>query len=315
MGREWRVHHHDQPQPTQRRQGRRYKEIVSWFVDEAERPYSIHRIAKQGLALDKRIGEWFGPSTVAHALKYVFPFFFFSLGGIVISAFVADGHADVSLFSLPNRRLTKSHYDCPLKVIVPMDGTVRVSAVLRAASSHISTTAASSTSPSPSPDLILRPTPTPLQTQAWRPVLLLIPVRYGLDRVTGKYIANLKQLFRMPQFLGIAGGRPNRSLYFVASQGKLVTCLFFLIQGKWKNESMQLMQIFFSSSTFVGDELFYYDPHFVKQRVTPEELGSCPMPVCILCFFLLCTIGILGVPSSNPTSLSLYLFSYTYKKL
>ncbi|KAG0064188.1 Cysteine protease atg4b [Linnemannia elongata] len=215
MGREWRVHHHDQPQPTQRRQGRRYKEIVSWFVDEAHRPYSIHRIAKQGLALDKRIGEWFGPSTVAHALK----------------------------------RLTKSHYDCPLKVIVPMDGTVRVSAVLRAASSHhtshLSTTAASSTSPSPSPDPILRPTPTPLQTQAWRPVLLLIPNRYGLDKVTGKYIANLKQLFRMPQFLGIAGGRPNRSLYFVASQ---------------------------------GDELFYYDPHFVKQRVTPEELGSCPMP-------------------------------------
>lgn len=75
MGREWRVHHHDQPQPTQRRQGRRYKEIVSWFVDEAEKPYSIHRIAKQGLALDKRIGEWFGPSTVAHALKYVFPSF------------------------------------------------------------------------------------------------------------------------------------------------------------------------------------------------------------------------------------------------
>ncbi|KAF9152584.1 Cysteine protease atg4b [Linnemannia schmuckeri] len=212
MGREWRVHHHDQPQPTQRRQERRYKEVVSWFVDEAERPYSIHRIAKQGLALDKRIGEWFGPSTVAHALK----------------------------------RLTKLHYDCPLKVIVPMDGTVRVSAVLRAASSHsshLSASTTSSTSPSPSPDPILRTTPASLQ--AWRPVLLLIPARYGLDRVTGKYLANLKKLFRMPQFLGIAGGRPNRSLYFVASQ---------------------------------GDELFYYDPHFVKQRVTPEELGSCPMP-------------------------------------
>ncbi|KAF8930102.1 Cysteine protease atg4b [Haplosporangium gracile] len=212
MGREWRVHHHDQPQPTQRRQERHYKEIVSWFVDEAERPYSIHRIAKQGLALDKRIGEWFGPSTVAHALK----------------------------------RLTKSHSDCPVKVIVPMDGTVRVSAVLRAASSHssyLSLSATSSTSPSPSPDSILRPTPA--SSQAWRPVLLLIPARYGLDRVTEKYLANLKKLFRMPQFLGIAGGRPNRSLYFVASQ---------------------------------GDELFYYDPHFVKQRVTPEELGSCPMP-------------------------------------
>ncbi|KAG0259437.1 Cysteine protease atg4b [Linnemannia exigua] len=214
MGREWRVHHHDQP--SQKRQGRRYKEIVSWFVDEPERAYSIHRIAKQGLTLDKRIGEWFGPSTVAHALK----------------------------------RLTKSHYDCPLKVIVPMDGAVRVSAVLRAASSHSShsastrsSTSTSSTSPSPSPDPIL--TPTPSQSQAWRPVLLLIPNRYGVDRVNAKYLANLKQLFRMPQFLGIAGGRPNRSLYFVACQ---------------------------------GDELLYYDPHFVKQRVTPEELSICPMP-------------------------------------
>ncbi|KAF9934488.1 Cysteine protease atg4b [Linnemannia zychae] len=211
MGREWKVHHHDQP--SQRRQGRRYKEIVNWFVDEPERPYSIHRIAKQGLALDKRIGEWFGPSTVANVLK----------------------------------RLTKSHIDCPLKVIVPMDGTVRISAVLRAASSLSSTyhqaANPSTTSLSPFTDPIL--TPSHSQSQAWRPVLLLLPNRYGLDKVTGKYLANLKQLFRMPQFLGIAGGRPNRSLYFVASQ---------------------------------GDELFYYDPHFVKQRVTPEELNSCPMP-------------------------------------
>jgi len=69
MGREWRVHQHDQL--GQRRQAKRYREILSWFVDEPQHPYSIHRIAKQGLALDKRIGEWFGPSTVAHALKYV----------------------------------------------------------------------------------------------------------------------------------------------------------------------------------------------------------------------------------------------------
>lgn len=136
-----------------------------------------------------------------------------------------------------------------------MDGTVRVSTVLRAASSHhtphLSTTAASSTSPSPSPDPILRPTPTPLKTQAWRPVLLLIPARYGLDSVTGKYIANLKQLFRMPQFLGIAGGRPNRSLYFVASQGKLIRLcpspsVLSHPRKMKKNETMQLMQVNFS---------------------------------------------------------------------
>ncbi|KAI7816439.1 peptidase C54 [Gamsiella multidivaricata] len=64
LGREWRVHL-SQTLYTQRR----YTEILDWFVDEPDRPYGIHRIAKAGLALDKRIGEWFGPATVAHALK------------------------------------------------------------------------------------------------------------------------------------------------------------------------------------------------------------------------------------------------------
>ncbi|KAK3809979.1 MAG: hypothetical protein J3Q66DRAFT_287794 [Benniella sp.] len=41
----------------------------NWFADEPERYYSIHNIAKSGLALDKRVGEWFGPSTVAHSLR------------------------------------------------------------------------------------------------------------------------------------------------------------------------------------------------------------------------------------------------------
>lgn len=53
----------------------------------------------------------------------------------------------------------------------------------------------------------------------WKPVVLLMPVRYGLEKLTEKYSNNLKKLFELPQFLGIAGGRPGRSLYFVACQG------------------------------------------------------------------------------------------------
>ena len=48
--------------------------MLGWFCDEpaatsSKAYYSIHGIAKEGLALDKRIGEWFGPATVAHALQ------------------------------------------------------------------------------------------------------------------------------------------------------------------------------------------------------------------------------------------------------
>ncbi|ORZ26634.1 hypothetical protein BCR41DRAFT_300870 [Lobosporangium transversale] len=177
LGREWRAHL-SQTQYGQRR----YTEVLNWFVDDPDRPYSIHRIAKAGLTLDKRIGEWFGPSTVAHAFK----------------------------------RLSQQHEDCPLSIMVPMDGLLQVSGVNQL-----------------------------LLGGAWKPVLLLIPTRFGLDKLTEKYIPNLKQLFRMPQFMGIAGGRPGRSLYFVACQ---------------------------------GDELFYYDPHFVKPRALSEELGTCPVP-------------------------------------
>ncbi|KAF9206435.1 Cysteine protease atg4a [Haplosporangium sp. Z 27] len=192
LGREWRVHlpqkHHSQ---------RRYGEILDWFVDEPDRPYSIHRIAKAGLALDKRIGEWFGPSTVAHAIK----------------------------------NLSLLHADCPLGVLVPMDNNIRISSIVQAATLTQAQIQAQITPPK--------------SITSWRPVLLLIPTRFGLEKLTEKYIPNLKQLFRMPQFMGIAGGRPGRSLYFVACQ---------------------------------GDELYYYDPHFVKPRVTNEELDNCPAP-------------------------------------
>ncbi|KAF9180780.1 Cysteine protease atg4b [Haplosporangium sp. Z 767] len=194
LGRGWRAH---LPQTDKTR--RRYKRILNWFVDEPDREYSIHRIAKEGLALDKRIGEWFGPSTVAHAFK----------------------------------RLSEEHRKCPLTILVPMDGTVRTSEVIGAAITAQNTSSTRSSSGS-----------TAVETK-WKPVMLMIPVRLGLDKLTAKYRRNLRQLFRMPQFLGIAGGRPSRSLYFVACQ---------------------------------GDELFYYDPHFIKPRITSEELGVCPAP-------------------------------------
>ncbi|KAF9291655.1 Cysteine protease atg4a [Mortierella alpina] len=200
--RDWRAH-----LPQTDKSQRRYKRILNWFLDEPEREYSIHRIAKEGLALDKRIGEWFGPSTVAHVL----------------------------------RRLSEQHEKCPLTIQVPMDGTVRVSSIMSAAMGTEATATAASESASIAKD----GESATAAAIKWKPVMLLLPTRFGLDKLTAKYATNLKQLFRIPQFLGIAGGRPGRSLYFVACQ---------------------------------GDELFYFDPHFVKPRVALEELGKCPAP-------------------------------------
>jgi len=115
---------------------------------------------------------------------------------------------------LHHRRLSIKHKDCPLQIVVNMDGCVRFSTLLQAAATptSLSSSVSSMTGEALEDGTVVLP---------WiRPVLLLLPTRFGLDRVTESYRGNLKRLFRMPQFLGIAGGRPGRSLYFVASQGK-----------------------------------------------------------------------------------------------
>ncbi|KAG0310627.1 Cysteine protease atg4b, partial [Dissophora globulifera] len=192
LGREWRMQFSPSEDDAQK-----YRMILGWFADEPDRYYSIHNIARQGQALEKRIGEWFGPSTVAHALQ----------------------------------RLSKKHADCPVTIMVSMDNTIRASDVAQSATGGVGGFSSVGTNSSG------------IGLEHWKPVVLLIPSRYGSDKLYEKYTANLKGLYKLPQFLGIAGGRPGRSLYFVATQ---------------------------------GNELFYFDPHFPRTRASQEELSRYP---------------------------------------
>ncbi|KAG9062108.1 Cysteine protease atg4b [Linnemannia hyalina] len=204
LGRDWRAG------PSASEEScKKYCSLLSWFADEPDRYYSIHNIAKMGVALDKRVGEWFGPSTVAHALK----------------------------------RLSYRHPDCPVAIMVSMDSTIEITELVNAATGKEIRSGQSYGTTSPgSPDPQRQPQQLPGQ---WKPVVVMMPARYGLDKLKEGYVANLKQLFKLPQFLGIAGGRPGRSLYFVAYQ---------------------------------GHDLFYFDPHTVKARATHEEMSHCPSP-------------------------------------
>lgn len=72
-----------------------------------------------------------------------------------------------------------------------------------------------------------------------RPVLVLLPLRLGITGVNPIYYASIKQYFTLPQCVGIAGGRPSSSYYFVGCQ---------------------------------GDSLFYIDPHYTKPAVRPVPI-------------------------------------------
>jgi len=52
----------------------------------------------------------------------------------------------------------------------------------------------------------------------WSPILLLVPLVLGLDKINPRYIPLLKETFTFPQSLGILGGRPGTSTYIAGVQ-------------------------------------------------------------------------------------------------
>jgi len=61
---------------------------------------------------------------------------------------------------------------------------------------------------------IAKPTGT-----TFTPTLILVGTRLGIDKITPVYWEALKSSLQMPQSIGIAGGRPSASHYFVGVQG------------------------------------------------------------------------------------------------
>ncbi|KAK2461157.1 hypothetical protein APHAL10511_006684 [Amanita phalloides] len=156
-----------------------YVQILTWFFDTPaiEAPFSVHRMALAGKELGKDVGQWFGPSTAAGAIK------------ALVHTFPESG----------------------LSVAIAIDSALYQSDVYIA--SHGGTAHARS--------------PRKMVKTTWgdRPVLLLLGVRLGIDRVNPIYYDTIKQLYTFPQSVGIAGGRPGSSYYFVGAQGN---SLFYL---------------------------------------------------------------------------------------
>ena len=56
-------------------------------------------------------------------------------------------------------------------------------------------------------------------------LMLVIPTRLGLRGLNQGYVSGLARLVRLPQSLGIIGGKPSHSIYVVGSQGKRLVYL------------------------------------------------------------------------------------------
>ncbi|OQD88651.1 hypothetical protein PENANT_c003G08802 [Penicillium antarcticum] len=87
------------------------------------------------------------------------------------------------------------------------------------------------------------------QTGRIQPTLILLGIRLGIDHITPVYWGGLQAALQYPQSVGVAGGRPSSSHYFVGAQ---------------------------------DSHLFFLDPHSTRlatpyrpnELYTPEELDS-----------------------------------------
>lgn len=185
-------------------------------------PFSVHRMATVGKHLGKEIGEWFGPSTAAGAIK----------------------------------ALTNSFPACGIAVSAATDGIIFRSEVFAASHNEDGEWEPVAQSLPWSCGPAKPSTPGPSEFGS-KPVLVLVNVRLGTRDVNPIYYDSLKvgdsgifvckmsnlltfllalvqTLFSAPQTVGIAGGRPCSSYYFVGYQ---------------------------------GNQLFYLDPHFTRPAV------------------------------------------------
>ncbi|CAD6885080.1 unnamed protein product [Tilletia caries] len=181
----------------------KYVRLISWFLDDPcfACPFSVHRMAREGKRLGKDVGEWFGPSTAAGAIK----------------------------------QLVNEFPEAGLGVCLAVDQVVYLADVKEAAldSSRGGVSRAGQ-----------------LAGRWDRPVLILINIRLGIDCVHPRYYDSVKNIFTFPQSVGISGGRPSSSYYFMGCQ---------------------------------ENTLFYLDPHNVRPAVpyqasprSPNRHGSTP---------------------------------------
>ncbi|KAG5459680.1 MAG: hypothetical protein BJ554DRAFT_8369 [Olpidium bornovanus] len=186
-------------------QWRKYARIVISMLDEfsARSPFSIHKIALLGKQFDKDIGQWFGPIAL--------------------------------ILDITERVLVSGQTEIGLVVHVANDGVVYRDEVIRACEGYASRVQQQQQQEQEQrqrqqEQQLQQKIPGDSETgqragdeleRSFQPILILIPIRLGTDNLNPVYYPALKAYFTFPQSVGIAGGRPCSSLYFVGYEGTL----------------------------------------------------------------------------------------------
>jgi hypothetical protein len=101
----------------------------------------------------------------------------------------------------------------------------------------------------------------------WHPMLLVVPLRLGLDTMNETYFPSLKETFHLPQSLGVIGGKPRASYYFIGYQGTDAFPCFLFSVAEYRIDVILILFI-------LDDYLFYLDPHSVQPPVPLDDMDA-----------------------------------------
>ena len=224
-----------------------HRNMLRWFLDAPKyfAFYSIHRMTECGRQFGKKPGEWYGPNTVALVLR-----------DLVHSHRLRRNSGDASGEIKSQPRFLEKDYQSICSESSGQDIAVLVTD--DSATLYVDETLALCENENEKEEeeeeeqqenVVDKdfcavenaddPLFNPKSVRQWKSALFIIaPLRLGLDTINEEYIQPLIQALKFPQCVGMIGGKPAHSLYFVGSQ---------------------------------GNDLLYLDPHTVQPAATDSE--------------------------------------------
>jgi len=213
LGKGWRLTAQEARQPYSM-----YRQILRFFTDSPSisSPFSVHNIVLRNKVLTHRNQDnsetsttnpfkaepWFAPSSICRVL----------------------------------RTLVHSHGPNSLTMYVPSDPVVYIDKVVQ-----LCTQQKHSQHTEESGDDEQQEVPKEDSSPPWRSVFILIPMRLGVDKTNPIYFQTILACLRMPQSVGIIGGKPKQAYWFVGYQ---------------------------------DEHLIFLDPHIVQESMQPNALFS-----------------------------------------
>ncbi|CAD6993213.1 cysteine protease ATG4D [Ceratitis capitata] len=184
LGRSWRYDADTQLHSTF--EDNMHKKIIKWFGDSSSKssPFSIHALVSLGEEMGKKPGDWYGPASVSYLLKQALKTASQENADFDNIAFYVA--KDCTIYMQDVEKECRIPEPSPKKH-VPWQTNRRIEAKM------------------------------PLKQQ-WKSLILLIPLRLGTDKLNPVYAHCLKLLLSTEYCIGIIGGRPKHSLYFVGFQ-------------------------------------------------------------------------------------------------